>query len=316
MDTAEAASPRPRLAYLDWNVISGIQAGDFPNDTLTRIVALRRDGSFKFPWSSAHLQEMRNCRRAVGAKGDTVVEELLDVLGQLSGDEFWHFRSPLFTGGRRVLVQGRGSPRTMEPRYRGEYAGGFDELLATLWSDDVGSAMRASTQLDPRMLNNLGPAELTQHLREHYTSVFASPEAAQRAALAMMRGHPFRFLWIAFWSMFYRQRPPPASFDDVLTACAGQGEPDTPSEYSKLLDLLDTLGYHPDKRRAHRHTGIARTWDGHHACYGSLADCFVTGDRRLAKRSAVIYYWKGVKTRIVSLDEFLAAEATNHGPNA
>jgi hypothetical protein len=80
-------------------------------------------------------------------------------------------------------------------------------------------------------------------------------------------------------------------------ACKGK------SLYNTLLQLIDMANYWGDKKT--NRSNIARRYDASHAYFAQLCDILVTNDRRMSMKVQAIYSFLGVKTRVISADNFL-----------
>lgn len=77
------------------------------------------------------------------------------------------------------------------------------------------------------------------------------------------------------------------------------------SLYCTLFNLLDLACFHKDKPTDH--SNIARMHDASHAYYAQLCDVFVSDDKKMRYKTTAVYSYLGVKTQVVSGEEFLAS---------
>lgn len=75
------------------------------------------------------------------------------------------------------------------------------------------------------------------------------------------------------------------------------------SLYHTLMQLVDMANYWGDKKT--NHSNVARLYDASHAYFAQLCDILVTNDRRMSMKVQAIYSFLGVKTRVISADDFL-----------
>ena len=72
--------------------------------------------------------------------------------------------------------------------------------------------------------------------------------------------------------------------------------------YQTLFNLIDSANYWGDKKTAH--SNVARLYDAAHAYFAQVCDVLVTNDKRMRAKTKAVYSFLGVKTRVVSVDEF------------
>lgn len=73
--------------------------------------------------------------------------------------------------------------------------------------------------------------------------------------------------------------------------------------YHTLFNLIDSANYWGDKKTAH--SNVARLYDAAHAYFAQVCDVLVTNDKRMRAKTKAVYSFLGVKTRVISVDEFL-----------
>lgn len=69
---------------------------------------------------------------------------------------------------------------------------------------------------------------------------------------------------------------------------------------SKLFDLLEAIGYYPEKEK----TYTSRMHDVTHAIYATQADYFVTCDTKFYKKCKAVYSFLGVPTSVIKYSSF------------
>lgn len=73
--------------------------------------------------------------------------------------------------------------------------------------------------------------------------------------------------------------------------------------FQSLFNAMDLLGFWQDKITPR--SIMARSYDANHSYFASACDYFVTNDKRTCNKANVLYYFYEMKTRAVSLMEFL-----------
>ncbi len=73
--------------------------------------------------------------------------------------------------------------------------------------------------------------------------------------------------------------------------------------YHTLFNLIDSANYWGDKKTAH--SNVARLYDAAHAYFAQVCDVLVTNDKRMRAKTKAVYSFLRVKTRVVSVNEFI-----------
>lgn len=73
--------------------------------------------------------------------------------------------------------------------------------------------------------------------------------------------------------------------------------------YHTLFNLIDSANYWGDKKTAH--SNVARLYDAAHAYFAQVCDVLVTNDKRMRAKTKTVYSFLGVKTSVLSVDEFM-----------
>jgi hypothetical protein len=74
------------------------------------------------------------------------------------------------------------------------------------------------------------------------------------------------------------------------------------SIYGSLFNLLDASCYHKDRKNDR--SNIGRIYDASHAYFAQLCDVLVSNDKRMRYKAAAVYHYLGVKTKIMTEEEF------------
>ena len=77
--------------------------------------------------------------------------------------------------------------------------------------------------------------------------------------------------------------------------------------YHTLFNLIDSANYWGDKKTSH--SNIARLYDAAHAYFAQVCDVLITNDKRMRSKTKAVYTFLGVKTRVLSTDEYLRYNA-------
>jgi len=73
--------------------------------------------------------------------------------------------------------------------------------------------------------------------------------------------------------------------------------------FHTLFNLIDSANYWGDKKTAH--SNVARLYDAAHAYFAQVCDVLVTNDKRMRAKTKAVYSFLGVKTKVVSTNEYL-----------
>ena len=74
--------------------------------------------------------------------------------------------------------------------------------------------------------------------------------------------------------------------------------------YYTLLNIIDTANYWGDDKTDH--SEVARLYDASHAYSAIICDALVTSDRRMMAKVKAIYSFLGLKTKVLSVKEYLS----------
>lgn len=74
--------------------------------------------------------------------------------------------------------------------------------------------------------------------------------------------------------------------------------------YYTLLNIIDTANYWGDDKT--NHSEVARLYDASHAYSAIICDALVTSDRRMMAKVKAIYSFLGIKTKVLSVKEYLS----------
>ncbi len=74
--------------------------------------------------------------------------------------------------------------------------------------------------------------------------------------------------------------------------------------YYTLLNIIDTANYWGDNKTDH--SEVARLYDASHAYSAIICDAIVTSDRRMMAKVKAIYSFLGIKTKVLSVKEYLS----------
>ena len=77
--------------------------------------------------------------------------------------------------------------------------------------------------------------------------------------------------------------------------------------YGTLMNIVDMANYWKDNQT--EHSDVARLCDASHAYSAQICDVLVTGDRKMRAKVKAVYSFLGVKTKVVSVDEFFKVYA-------
>jgi len=77
--------------------------------------------------------------------------------------------------------------------------------------------------------------------------------------------------------------------------------------YHSLFNLIDSANYWGDKKTAY--SNVARLYDAAHAYFAQVCDVVVTNDKKMRAKTRAVYSFLGVKTRVMSTDDYLRCGA-------
>ena len=76
-----------------------------------------------------------------------------------------------------------------------------------------------------------------------------------------------------------------------------------------LLNMVDIANYWGDRET--NHSNVARLYDASHAYFAKICDVLVSNDKKMRQKIQAVYSFMGVRTKIMSVGEFLSAAAEN-----
>lgn len=283
--------------YLDQNVFVAIVKNERPG--LLEHIDKRKAEGVQFPYSPAHIEEVAVILRDHDDPEDPepahrLIGYNLWLIGHVSGG--LEILPPEDVAGPSRYVQEE--PQVCFQRVIGNYgltlsaeeitrhlksyksAEIFDQVQQEMGSDlragpgtPLFETRRRELGIDPQKIGNLSE-----------TKLFDDP--AVKEGLRQK-------LWGYTWNLdtFPQGAALAESFSDrrnVLTA---------------VMNYLDEIGYRSDDFDKYR-SGMH---DVTHSVYAAAADVFVTGDKRYRQRVKAAYHLLGIPTKVLSIEEFMAA---------
>lgn len=275
---------KPFTVYLDSNVL--IQVCDGRNEALrTMIAASIASDNLIYPFSAEQIDEITS----PGNREQSFSR--LDYLSQISNNIYFC---------NSVTELGFGSKTPLEV---------YETINEVVLSHDLQYAInnlithkqklerRSALGLNPNVLNNMRGKDAVLAI-DLALSQLASPKHSAPCSLREL---------LAFSLRFAPSEP------------TGLGEPSRSKtqyenrnqEVTALFSLLDSLGYWPDNERAvKRGSGFA---DSRHVVNASFYHVLVSGDQKLRGKAEAVYEILGIRTHVLSVDEFMRLEVINDG---
>lgn len=284
--------------YLDQNVFVAILKKERPG--LLDHIEKEKAKGVRFPYSPAHIEEVAVIPREIedAALASQRVDENIELLARVS--DRWEYLPGLDDVGSTRLLQE--DPRECLRRVTDGYdltlsaeeiekfqmsfksAKTFDQV-----QEEMGTNLRAGpdTPLHEKKRADVGIEVLRiNNLTE--TELFNDPKVREGLE---------RKLWNYGWDLTTIPTGP------ALMASHKTRE----MVVNLVLAYLEEIGYRADKFGKYR----SRMHDVTHAIYAAAADVFVCGDERYRKRVKAAYHFLGIKTNVLSIEEFMSPLGTS-----
>lgn len=251
---------KPLLVYLDYNVIVALQDNDYSVEHIKRLVGT---SNVVFPFSASHIEEVKNIKdnkdslrlKAIGAR-----LEFIDGLTKRQYLERIEFDLPY----KKRSVSAFTVFDTLNEVCGSELA---YKALNNIVTEEQKADYRTRLNLDARILNNVKPLEIVNHLDTKFLS-----QAHEMTFMEMIKHarsfHPSSYKW------------------------------GIETDIASVFAFLDVIGYWKD--RYSDTSNVARFWDSSHCAFASFCDVLVSQDERMRLKSEVAYNLFNVKTRILS----------------
>lgn len=247
-------------AYLDYNIFTAIEDGDFTLDKILDRVDKRLN---EFPFSAAHIQETDNIFGDTEEQRAKFINNRLDTIKRITNclyvyqehktnKIFWLTEEPTI-----VLETIRQVP----------FAKTSMKVFANLISSEQKEQVRLTLGIETKELNNYSPTQVVQHLNTKLINW----------------GTEDNFLQL---------------FDKAIYFHPDKKDFGQHNNIAGVVELLDMLGYWKDK--VTKTSNYARLWDSNHIHFASYCDYLVSDDRRLRYKARVVYDIYNIKTIVTS----------------
>lgn len=284
----------PPLEYLDHNVIVALFKNERPG--LREHIDARKGVGYVYPYSPAHIEEVAVIFRdqKVPEEADRLVAEHLQLIEGVS--DGWELL-PEGANPTRLVQE---SPRVCMGRVLVDYdltlaAEENERSLMSRKSAKAFDAVQEEFGADLRAGPGVG---LFEERRAAYGADAKKVSGLDEEAV-FRDSHVLEGLRQKLWNYGWNLEAMPKG-GDLL-----RSHKDRELVVNLVLSLLEEVGYRADKFEKYR----SRMHDVTHAIYAAAADIFVSGDERYRKRVRATYHFLGFKTRVLSIEEFIALNA-------
>jgi hypothetical protein len=258
--------------YLDWNIIIDLaESGD--QGLLAALILARRQGYIVLLFSSTHIEEADMISKESGGP-NKLVHQRLNFLSCLTSNLYLYRSFDVEQPEYRIETpQSVRSTITQDPHAR-ESSLRMSQSMASLPIEEF----REELNLHPNEVNNMSPDDIGQQIEQYALERHPSAERRNTAdIIAEAIGWPV----------------------DMLRALNFSEQE---IQVMMLMNLLDSFGYHPDKRTPQAVFNTLK--DIKHASIASFCDVFVTDDKRLREKCTAAYRICGVTTQVMPGNEF------------
>ena len=275
---------KPSTVYLDSNAL--IQVCDGANEALRAVIASSiTDEKLIYPFSAEQIDELTSS----GNYEQSI--RRLDYLSEISKNKY-------FCNSVTELGFGDQTPQEVHETIN-EVTLSLDvqHTLNNLVTYQQRLQARSAFGLSPNVLNNMNGKEAVAAIDAALSKLVPPDQDVPRSLKELL--------------MFSECYAPPAP--------TGFGEPSgSKTQYERrnqdiaaLFSLLDTFGYWPDNERAvKRSSGFA---DARHVVNASFYHVLVSADRKLRGKAEAVYQILGLRTHVLSVEEFMRLAVMNDG---
>jgi len=247
-------------AYLDYNIFTAIEDGDF---SITKIFDKVDSAISEFPFSAAHIQEADNIFADTEQERNRFISKRLDTIKGITKGLYIYQEHPT----NKIFWLTEEPGEVLETIRQVPFAKTSMNAFANLISNEQKQAVRQTLGIDIKELNNYSPTQVIQHLNTKLTNW----------------GTQDTFLQL---------------LDKAISFHPDKKDFGQHNNIAGVMELLDMLGYWKDKPTGT--SNYARLWDANHIHFASYCDYLVSDDRRLRNKAKVIYDIYNIKTKIVS----------------
>lgn len=262
--------------YLDYQLIVYLQNGE--NESLSKAVEnLKLKGS-RFLFSPAHLEEIAVSSKR-GTANDDLITSKIDFLTTLCGS------NSLRPVSKSKLEIYNELPICCYDRVIKDYH--LNDLAESLEYDVINDANNNPAG-DPLIVNNLRPEDLFYNM-SYYEILLLTLMKRGLITVNEMRDSLICLLE-------RKERHVIMDRHDVLEM-----------SINILANWLEKIGFYRENVKASR----SRLHDVSHMIYGSYSDFFVTNDNKLLNKTRAVYSFLTIKTKILTMAEFIKEYSGN-----
>ncbi len=251
------------IVYLDWNIIIYLK------ENFDKFSILSNLNETVFPYSNAHIQEIRNIKPFKNFSKSELVNEHLNFLSDISRDNLleYDYGNKQFNYFKKVVFE---SYQLIDNNILNGMLKSIFSNMALQQRDEI----QKEFDTDPKKINNINPNEVVTQLNSFVKKT---------------TNHGFSEITQLVDNLKLEIPFCPVSMN-----------------FAVIFELLDLVGYWRDNYNDK--SNEARFWDSHHAFHASHTDIFVSDDKRTRNKAKVLYNIYKIETKVLSLDEFLENE--------
>lgn len=247
-------------AYLDYNIFSAIEDGDFTLDKILEKIDKRLN---EFPFSAAHIQEADNIFGDTEEQRTKFISKRLDTIKRITNCLYVYQEHKT----NKIFWLTEEPTTVLETIRQVPFAKTAMKMFANLISSEQKEQVRLTLGIETKELNNYSPVQVVQHLNTKLISW----------------GTQDNFLQL---------------LDKAISFHPDKKDFGQHNNIAGVVELLDLLGYWKDK--VTETSNYARLWDSNHIHFASYCDYLVSDDRRLRYKARVVYDIYNIKTKVIS----------------
>lgn len=248
------------IAYLDYNIFTAIEDGDFATD---RIIDRVDKNIEAFPFSAGHIQEVDNITGKTEQQRTDFITKRLETIKRITNCLYIFQEYP----SNKIHWLTEEPEKVLETIRQVTIAKPAMKMFTNLFSSEQREQVRKTLGIETKYLNNYRPKQVVEHLNSKLTNWGTKEnliELLEKSILFHPDGKSF----------------------GLHNKIAG------------IMECLDMLGYWKDSET--ETSNYARLWDSNHIFFASHCDYFISDDKRARYKARVVYDIYRIKTNVVS----------------
>lgn len=280
----------PIIVYLDWNIISYLQAGEIPEFEKVLFDA-KKDGRIQIPFSAEHVSEACNIRQTSEKDANLKKKNRLDYLSKLCSDLYF-YNNQDSTGFRKE------SPISVfktlnDTKNELNYEIDIKDLLVNMIPFELLKKSRKMLNLDSSILNNISPEDAVNKIDEIINSKENIEkylkESDQNMSFKGMLEYIIKIMDEVSGDFQYYQQIKQKKYYSLENMIVF------------TFSYLDSFGFWADKKSTYERGSLYA--DSSHAFNGRFTNYIISEDKRFCMKTRATYHLLGIKTKVFHFKE-------------